>query len=834
MKNRSFGLIIALGIALWCSAAEQPKTHSPIYTAYLVGHAHIDLSWMWRWEETVRDIAVYTFRGTLEMMDKTKGLTFAQSQAALYDAIERNNPNLFAAIRAKVKAGTWIPVGGMWTEPDLNMPDGEALVRQLLYGQRYFREKLGVTTKVGWCPDSFGHNAQLPQILKKAGIDYYVFERCAPDKMPLFWWEGLDGSRVLAYAPPGWYDLSLRDGLDQPVTDAARNSPVKDFMLLYGEGDHGGGPRAADIEAYEQHKKAPGLLRWEFSTPEKYFRRITGLGIDFPVVKGELNFVFPGCYTTQAETKKNNRRAESLLLTAEKFSSAAVFGRFRDYYPELDLDEAWKIVLRNQFHDILCGSSIGPVYDETAAYYGEAFDRGRRALDFSLETIADAVDTRGEGWPIIVFNPLFWERTGEVDVELALPADTTGPGLTIKDPQGRIVPCEVLARTTKEGRSILRVLFIAESVPSFGYKVFHALAVPAEPELKSPLAVSEDLLENEFLRVSLDPKTGWMRSILDKRSGREMLASPGNVLEAIVDEPKSMSAWRLGLKERLARIGESGNRLEVIDRGPVRVAVRISSAFRNSRFVQDIILYRGIPRIDVRLTADWQERRIMIKAAFPAAAGNRQAFFEVPFGAVARPTDGTEVPALRWIDLTDESGQFGLSLLNDCKYGFDVKDNILRLSVIHGATAPDPEADRGRQEMIYSLYPHSGSWQEAGTVRRGYELNTPFEARVAMIHGGDWPPSASFIRSDAEGVIISALKKESGYFNRGFILRAYEVFGKGAIVSLDIAWPVRAAEADLLDYSVDKLPLTGDKVVLTLKPYEIKTIKVFHKPKDQS
>ncbi len=834
MKNKSLGLIIALSIALWGSAAEQPKTHFPTYTAHLVGHAHIDLSWMWRWEETVRDIAVYTFRGTLEMMDKVKGLTFAQSQAALYDAIERNNPDLFAAIRAKVKAGAWIPVGGMWTEPDLNMPDGEALVRQLLYGQRYFREKLGVPTKVGWCPDSFGHNAQLPQILKKAGIDYYVFERCAPDKMPLFWWEGLDGSRVLAYAPPGWYDLSLRDGLDQPVTDAARNSPVKDFMLLYGEGDHGGGPRAADIEAYEQHAKAPGLLRWEFSTPEKYFRRITGLGIDFPVVKGELNFVFPGCYTTQAETKKNNRRAESLLLTAEKFSSAAVFGRFRDYYPELDLDEAWKIVLRNQFHDILCGSSIGPVYDETAASYGEAFERGRRALDFSLETIIDGVDTRGEGWPIIVFNPLFWERTGEVDVELALPADAGGPGLTIKDPQGRIVPCQVLARTTKEGRSVLRVLFVAESVPSFGYKVFHALAVASEPELKSPLAVSEDLLENEFFKVSLDPKTGWMRSILDKRSGREMLASPGNVLEAIVDEPKSMSAWRLGLKERLARIGESGNRLEVIDRGPVRVAVRISSAFRNSRFVQDIILYRGIPRIDVRLTADWQERKIMIKAAFPVAAGNRQAFFEVPFGAVARPTDGTEVPALRWIDLTDESGQFGLSLLNDCKYGFDVKDNTLRLSVIHGATAPDPEADRGRQEMLYSLYPHSGSWQEAGTVRRGYELNTPFEARVAMIHGGDWSPSASFIRSDAEGVIISALKKESGYFNRGFILRAYEVFGKGATVSLDIAWPVRAAESDLLDYSVEKLPLTGDKVVLTLKPYEIKTIKIFHKLKDQS
>jgi alpha-mannosidase len=832
---RGLGILLCFGLAVSARGSAGPGTRPPeVATAHLVGHAHIDLSWLWRWEETVRDIAEATFRGTLDLMERSKGLTFAQSQAALYAAVEQTDPELFKAIRAKIKAGTWLPVGGMWVEPDLNLPDGESLVRQLLYGQRYFREKLGSRTRVGWNPDSFGHSAQLPQILKKAGIDYYVLERCAPDDTPFFWWQGLDGSRVLVCVPPGWYNLSLREGVGDVVGRAAEHTPVRDFLLLYGEGDHGGGPRATDLEGYRAHRREPGQPRMDFDSPERFFRKLSGLGVKFPVVAGELNFVFPGCYTSQARTKKNNRLAENLLLTAEKFSSAAVFGKFRDYYPERDLDEAWKLVLRNQFHDILAGSSIGPVYEEASAAYDEAFARARRALDFSLESIADDVDTRGQGWPIVVFNPLFWERTDAVEVELDLPADACGPGLVIQDPQGRSVPCQVLSRTEDGERVTFRLLFIAADVPSFGYRVFHALAVPADPEPESPLAVSETSLENEFFRVSLDPETGWMRSVLDKQTGREVLAAPGNVLEAIADEPQTMSAWRVNLKERLARIGETGCRLEVLERGPARVAVRIRGALRHSRFQQDIRLCRGVPRIDVRLTADWQERRVMIKAAFPAAARNREAFFEVPFGAVSRLTNGAEVPALRWIDLTDETGEFGLSLLNDCKYGFDVRDNVLRLSVIHGPTAPDPEADRGPQEMVYSLYPHSGSWREAGTVRRGYELNVPLEARPVLSHPGKRPPSASFISCEGDGVVVSALKKEYGYFNRGYILRAYETLGRESVLTLTTAWPVRAAEADLLDYSTQILPLQEGKVVLTFKPFEIKTIKIFHRPSDRS
>ena len=835
MNRRRLCVLMILCAVSWTMSWPAAEKFKPSdYSAQLVGHAHIDLSWLWRWEETVRDIAVNTFRGTLDQMARMKGLTFAQSQAALYDAIEKEYPDIFALIKDRVKEGTWVPVGGMWVEPDLNMTDGEALVRQLLYGKRYFRDKFGVEVTVGWNPDSFGHNAQLPQVLKKAGIDYYVFERCAPDKAPVFWWEGMDGSRVLGYVPPGWYNFELKNGVRETLAEAAPTTPVKDFLLLYGEGDHGGGPRANDLDAITKFRRASDQPRMEFANPEKYFQKLAGQGLDLPVVKRELNFAFPACYTTQARTKKNNRRAESLLLTAEKFSSVAAFGGFRDYYPERDIDEAWKIVLRNQFHDIFDGSSIGPVYDDTEAFYQEAFERGRRALDFSLETIANDIDTRGDGLPLVVFNPLFWDRTDAVETEAVFPADTNASGLKVLDDKGNETPCQVLDRGARDGKTVWRVLFVAENVPSFGYKVFRV--VPAAPGTASPSAlnVTPVSLENEFFKVTLDPGTGWVTSLFDKRGGRETLAAPGNFLEALADEPKSMSAWELGLKGRVARVGESGARVEVVEKGPVRIVVRVTSAFRDSRFAQDLILYRGIPRLDCRLALDWQERNIMIKAAFPVAAKNSQAFFEIPFGAVSRPADGSEVPALRWIDLTDESGQFGVSLLNDCKYGFDVKDNILRLSVVHGATNPDPEADRGRQELVYSLFPHQGSWQEAGTVQRGYELNTPLLARTAMVHGGSLPAQTSFVRvSSQPGVIVSTLKKEYGYYNRGFILRAYEVFGKKTDATLEMSWSVRAAEANLIDYSTKKLEMSGDKVALSFEPYEIKTIKIFHSRNDK-
>ncbi len=839
VKKRAIAVVLSvLGIAVVAfgnlvdaadqvaSAQAPPRLEKPRdYTAHLVGHAHIDLAWLWRWEETVRDIAVQTFRGTLARMRRMPGLTFAQSQAAVYEAVERADPELFAEIRSRVREGTWLPVGGMWSEPDLNMPAGEALARQLLYGKRYFLDKFGVDVKVGWNPDSFGHNAQLPQLLARAGITSYVFERCAPERTPFFWWEGKDGSRVLAHVPAGWYLVSLKNGLSRVLAEPSRQTPLKDFLILYGEGDHGGGPRDSDLQAIERLKKDRSEPKLTFARPEDFFRRVAAASEEIPVVKRELNFTFPACYTTQAATKRNNRRAESLLLTAEKFSALAVQAGYRDYYPERDLDEAWKVVLRNQFHDILDGSSIGPVYEEAGQTYREVFARGRRALDFSLETIVNAIDTRGEGVPLVVFNPLFWPRTDAVETEVTVPGKPAA--LRLLAPDGAEVPVQVLGRKEAENKTAFRIVFTASDVPSFGYGVFRAVGAAEPSSLTAGIIAEPERLENEFFRVVLDPKTGWLLSVFDKRNGREVVAGPGNVLEAIVDTPESMSAWELGLQETVGRVGESGAHVEVIEAGPVRAVVRVTAPFRNSVFRQDVILQAGVARVDFRLALDWQERSLMIKAAFPVAVRSERAEFEIPFGSVTRPADGTEVPAIGWIDLTDEAGDYGVSLLNDSKYGFDVQDNRLRMSVVHGATSPDPEADRGRHDLAYALFPHRGPWTAGETMRRGAEFNSPLLAREAMVHGGTLPSAASFVSVGPAHVVLSTLKKASGYDDRALIIRLYEAHGLPGEATVRFPWPVEFRETDLIERPLARgAQGRGRELTASLKPFEIRTFRV--------
>lgn len=849
IRFRSALPVLLIAAAVLASAGQKPKPPAATaavpprsLTAHLVGHAHIDLSWLWRWEETVADIAVYTFRGTLAQMDRVPGLTFAQSQAAIYDAIEKESPELFARIARKIKEGTWVPVGGMWVEPDANMPDGEALARQLLYGKRYFLDKFGVDVKVGWNPDTFGHNWQMPQILRRAGIDSYVFGRCAPgpDPTPFFWWEGLDGCRVLGYVPPGWYNVSLQDGTRKILEEARKNTAVKDFLLLYGAGDHGGGPRDADIAAIEKYRDDPDEPRLVFDVPEAFLGNAAANGAGFPVVRRELNFVFPACYTTQAAAKKSNRQLESLLVTAEKFSAVAAASGYRDYYPERDLDEAWKIVLRNQFHDILDGSSIGPVYDEVAGFYRQARMRGERALDFSLETISSRIDTRGEGLPVVVYNPLFWDRTEPVIAEIAVPPDagTAKPwegAVRITDGGGRGIPAQVLDRRVQGDAAIVRVLFLARDVPSLGYRLYRAVpsgvsaaepAVAAGAGTAAGLRAGANELENEFLKVRVDPKTGWVTSLYDKAAGREVLAGPGNVLEAIVDEPENMSAWELGLKGLAGRIGENGAAVELVEKGPVRAVLRVRSRFRDSTFEQDLTLYAGLPRLDFRTRFDWRERNIMIKAAFPLALKSPAARFEIPYGSIARPADGTEAPGLRWIDVSEGSGEYGAALLNDSKYGFDVKGGVMRLSVVHGPTYPDPEADRGRHELLYSVVPHLGDWKAAEVTRRGYELGNPLIARLPLVHGGELPPVHSFIRVGPSNVVLSAVKKEMGYAERGLILRLYETAGRKTEVKIELPWPVEASEADLIERPAGGLIGSGPSIAVTLAPYEIRTIRV--------
>ena len=314
----------------------------------------------------------------------------------------------------------------------------------------------------------------------------------------------------------------------------------------------------------------------------------------------------------------------------------------------------------------------------------------------------------------------------------------------------------------------------------------------------------------------------------DKTAVRELLQSPG-FLQAIVDEPKDMSAWELGLKDESWKIGETGSEVSVVESGPVRALLRVRSPFRSSSFIQDIILYRKVPRVDFRLEIDWQERNLMIKSAFPFDLKSGQAEFEIPYGTISRPSDGTEVPALRWVDVSDESGGFGVSLLNDSKYGFDVKGNTLRMSVVHGATSPDPEADRGRHELAYALVPHKGTWKEAQSWRRGFELNNPLIARVPMAHPGTLPAVKSFLAVGPENVVLAAVKKEMGYAQTGLILRCYEVLGRTAEAKIELPWAAEAWETDLIERPAKKVAMEGRTLAFPLGPYEIKTLRVLPK-----
>jgi alpha-mannosidase len=393
-------------------------------------------------------------------------------------------------------------------------------------------------------------------------------------------------------------------------------------------------------------------------------------------------------------------------------------------------------------------------------------------------------------------------------------------------PDGRDVPVQVLERRSQGGSTLVRAVFLAQNVPSLGYKLYRLLPAEREWTGTTSLAAGGAAFENEFLKVRLDPKTGWITSLFDKTAGREVLAGPGNVLEAIVDEPPNMSAWELGLKGPAGKAGAEGAVVELVEQGPVRAVLRIKTRFRDSTFEQDLTLYAGLPRLDCRMRLDWQERNLMIKAAFPLAVLSPAARFEIPYGSIGRPADGTEVPALRWVDVSEGSGGYGVALLNDSKYGFDVKGPVLRMSVVHGATYPDPEADRGRQDLSYAVLPHRGDWKTAEVTRRGLEFNNPLIARVPMTHGGALPKVHSFVTIGPANVVLSALKKEMGYAERGLVLRLYETDGEESLARIDLPWKVEASECDLIERPSGRALGSGTSLAVPLAPYEIKTIRV--------
>jgi len=784
------------------------------YTLHLIGHAHIDMNWLWLWPETV-EVCQNTFTSMTNIMSENPDFTFSQSQPSTYVAVQETKPELFAKMRKYIKEGRWEITGGTWVEGDMNMASGESIVRQILYAKKYFRDTFGKEVDICWEPDTFGHAWSIPQILKKSGLKYYVFCRCGPGPR-LFWWQGIDGSRVLAFNPHG-YAGGVDAGLGRAAMEWADGINAKDFAHVYGAGDHGGGPTRASIAGVGQFQSRSVKPNLKFSTMDKFFESVQDRS-DFPVVDKELNFTFQGCYTTHGDIKRMNRTSENLLPTAEAFSTIA--GLYGGTYPSKAFRESWQRTCFNQFHDIFDGSAIHGAYDYSRGLFETTEKQASGELNASLRRIAGRIDTRGPGAPCVVFNPTSWNRTDIVVLDSPI-ANKTGQAYVV-DSKGRRFPAQFVGK---------QIAFIARDVPSLGYSVYRLhsgrAAAGVKPGVSAKSAPDSCRMENEFLAVEVNRVTGAITGVYDKRAKRQVLAAAGGRLQALKEAPVGMSGWTMGEITDTTNISRA-DEVKIAEQGPVRSVIRVKSSHGGSRFQQDITLCAGVPRVDVRMTADWQEvgnpdkGSTTLKAAFAMDVKDGKATFEIPFAAIERKADGSEVPAQKWIDVSN--GDYGVSLLNDCKYGHDVKDGEMRLTLLRSSYDPDPKPDQGVQEITYSLYPHSGDWRAAGTVRRAYELNNPLIPVRQSWHKGSLGATQSWVGVKPDNLIVTAFKRpEDG---NGMILRFYECAGIPTKAQIRVPKGVKFwSETDLMERATGKpLRIGQNGISLPVGKYEIKTL----------
>ena len=838
------------------------------FNYHLTGNSHIDAAWLWPWTETV-DTVKRTFTSAVQLMSEYPQYTYSQSASAYSQWMADKYPELNAQIKKRVDEGRWELVGGMWLEPDLNMPDGESQVRQLLIGQAAFDRIYGKTAKIGWNPDSFGYNWQLPQIYKRSGIDYFVTQKMAwndTNKLPLklFWWQAPDGSRVLTYFPHDYANDNLNPTrLAQDLATARTYSPGMTTMMdLYGIGDHGGGPTRTMLDEgdhWQQPDKA--VPQYKYGTALPFFEKVRGElmanppvwdyktiatgdtklptpaegQISVPVWNDELYLEYHrGVFTTQAKHKRNMRASEVWMLNAEKLASLAWLGGAA--YPQTELNDAWKLVLFNQFHDLAAGSGIGVIYKDAQKDYDQVHWATAQVDRHAMEQLSAQADTRtkGDDVPVLVTNLLPWARGGEVSFDVQLPREADA--LTLLDAKNHAVPATATVKDAAT-HSFHVVAQLNEPVPSMGFTVLHA--APGHKDFASDLKAHDLTLENAVLRVVVDPATGCITSLFDKRASFETIASGGcgNELQAFTDKPKNYDAWNIdpGTYDVPPTLVHGVDSIALTENTPAAAAITIKRHFGSgSTITQVISLSSNAPEAVVDNTVEWHETHVLLKAAFPLAATAPMATYEIPYGSIERPTTRNnswekakfEVPALRWADEGD--GQHGFSLINDSKYGYDAVGNMLRLTLLRSPTWPDPDADRGEQHFRYALYPHAGSWKNAMTVERGYEFNEPLQAIPVLPHEGALGTEHSFGTLTGAHAVLSAVKKAEDA--HALIFRMYEWAGESSTATLTVPPGAKSASVvNLMEQPVADaaaLSVSGNTVQVPLTPYMVQTVRV--------
>jgi alpha-mannosidase len=833
-----------------------PSNGAPQVTA--IGHCHIDVAWLWRLKHT-REKSIRSFSTVLQLMDRYPEYNFFQSQPQLYAYLKQDCPPLYEKIKARITEKRWEASGAMWLESDCNIPSGESLVRQLLAGKRFFREEFGVDNRVLWLPDVFGYSWALPQILKKSGIDYFMTTKISwsqYNRFPqdTFKWRGIDGTELLTHFittpnnDDSWYytyngnvSASSLSGL----WNNYRQKDVNDHLLLaYGWGDGGGGPTRDMLESIRRFEQMPTVPQVKQGLVETFFEeleeRVEGHRA-LPLWDGELYLEYHrGTYTSQAYNKRMNRHMETQLHNAEFINTLAMVLAPDYVYPSELLQEGWTIALRNQFHDIIPGSSIHEVYEDSREEYAEAkglvckaLQRGETALGSTIEGTESSEGKRYYR----VFNSLGWERSFAVDIPLT--DEDKNIVWYSTDENGK--PIESQNMIDSNG-AIVSARVKVERVPSYGYITIVGQRVAGEiidtRNTCELLKLETHRVETPFYLIKLNDY-GQITSLYDKRNGREVMRSgeAANVLQVFEDKPMAHDAWDIDIfyQEKMWVV-EGLVETIVEEVGPLRAVLKHIWTFNRSTIEQRMIVYSDHPRIDFHTQVDWHEQQHLLKVAFPVDIRSTKATYEIQFGNVERPTHWNtswdwarfESVAQRWVDLSE--GGYGVSLLNDCKYGHDIHNHVIRLSLIKSATSPDPTADQGYHEFTYSLYPHAGSWLEADTHRMACELNNPMfavpiDVTAASIGTAD---TMGFVQVDQANVMIDTLKKsEDGAF---IIIRLYEYGGirGNAIVQLDTRLGPLAVieETDLMEENPVLLSTGNHHAVVPMKPYEIKTLRI--------
>ena len=795
------------------------------------GHSHIDMAWLWRIPHT-REKGVRSFSTVLHLMDQYPEYKFSQSSPFLYEKIREKYPETFEKIKQKIAEGRWEITGAMWVEPDTNLSGGESLVRQILLGKTYMKQEFGVDCKTLWLPDVFGYCAALPQLLKKSGVDFFWTNKMSwnqYNRFPYdtFLWKSMDGSEVLTQLGTcpeknvTWgstYNGVIAQWEVKGVWDNYRQKDInRNLLMPFGWGDGGGGPTREMLEAYPIMKNLPGIPKVEMRTCEAYAEQLMESTKDkkLPVWDGEMYFEYHrGTYTSQGWIKRANRKAEYAIHDAELLLVLADLKDGKGQYPYERLQACWKMICTNQFHDILPGSSIHEVYEDARKDYEQIFEEEETMLKEAEARLAGS-DSVTDG--MMVFNTLSWKRDGVV----VLPEEYVGKTLLCGEKKALCQSVSTL--------SGLRQLVYLKDLPSLGYTTLPFVSADSFRKEADFALNTLPVIETPFYRVRFN-EIGQLKEIYDKRAERQVLKSGslGNVLIALEDKPHQFDAWNTEIyafekTEILTDLKEC----RMVSQGPLQTVVQLKYEYHHSTVTQQIVFSNVEPQISFDTICDWKEHDTLLKACFDVEIRSKNAVFDVQFGNLERPThDNTswdyaqfEVCMHKWFDLSEDG--YGVAVLNDCKYGCDVKNGLLRLTLLKSATYPDERADQGEHRFTYALLPHRGGWREGNVARTAYEFNLPVRT-VACRPGED---RFSLAEIQESNVVIDAVKMaENG---NGVIFRIYEYMCRREPVTMNFGRKIKdVRECDLLEKDLQVLNHDGQKLVLPFTPYEIKTIRV--------